>query len=123
MRVEMFITIAYFAYLVVSLTATVYVARALFKNGGVFLLDAFNQNAELANSVNHLLVVGFYLINIGYVALELQTNATIVSTRQAIELVSNKIGLVFVVLGVMHFFNLYMFNRMRRRGMPFINRA
>lgn len=112
----MYIVICYVAYLVISLIATVWVARTLRRNGGSFLIDAFHGNRELADSVNHLLVVGFYLINIGYVTLALHTPADVATTRGAIELVCDKIGVVLIVLGVMHFFNLYVFNRLRRRG-------
>jgi hypothetical protein len=66
--------------------------------------------------VNHLLVVGFYLINIGYVALALRVYGSVDTLRGAIELVSDKIGLVLLVLGFMHFFNLFIFSRMRKRS-------
>jgi cytochrome c biogenesis protein CcdA len=112
----MFVVPAYLVYLAVSVGVTVWVGRILFRNGRVFLLDAFPGSAALADSVNHLLVAGFYLINIGYVALALRTGETLVSTRQAIELVCDKIGVVLLVLGAMHFFNLYVLNRLRKRS-------
>ena len=112
----MYIIACYAAYLAVSLAATVCVARTLHRNGRAFLVEAFHDNRELADSVNHLLVVGFYLINIGYVSLALHTPAEVSTARAAIELVCDKIGVVLIVLGLMHFFNLYVFNRLRRRG-------
>src|SRR5579863_4582179 len=108
----------YLVYAAVSIALTVWVARTLHKNGRVFLVDAFHGNAELADSVNHLLVVGFYLINIGYVTLALRTYGTLDTLRGAIELVSDKIGIVLLVLGGMHFFNLIIFSRMRKRSRP-----
>jgi len=110
------IVICYCAYLAISLAVTIWVAQTLRGNGRSFLIDAFHGNRELADSVNHLLVVGFYLINVGYVALALRTGAEVPTVRSAIELVCDKLGLVLIVLGVMHFFNLYVFNRLRRRG-------
>jgi TRAP-type C4-dicarboxylate transport system permease large subunit len=80
------------------------------------LVDAFHGQEDLADSVNHLLVVGFYLINVGYVAFALRTSDTPNNLRQAIELVSDKLGVVLLVLGVMHFFNLYVFSRIRARA-------
>jgi len=112
----MYIIVCYVAYLAISLIATIWVAQTLRHNGRSFLIDAFHGNGELADSVNHLLVVGFYLINIGYVTLALHTPADVATARGAIELVCDKIGVVLIVLGVMHFFNLYVFNRLRRRG-------
>jgi hypothetical protein len=112
----MYIIVCYLSYLAISLIATVWVAQTLRHNGRSFLIDAFHGNRELADSVNHLLVVGFYLINVGYVTLALRTRAEVATARSAIELLCDKVGLVLIVLGVMHFFNLYVFNRLRRRG-------
>ncbi len=105
----------YIIYLLVSIALTVWVARTLHRNGRIFLVDAFHGNEALADSVNHLLVVGFYLINIGYVTLALKYGSHADNVREAIETLSTKVGLVLVVLGIMHFFNLFIFSRMRRR--------
>jgi hypothetical protein len=104
----------YIGYLVISIGLTVWVSRTLFRNGHVFLKDALGDDG-LARSVNHLLVVGFYLINLGYVAVALKTTADIGGPSQAVETLSLKVGLVLLVLGTMHFFNLYALNRFRRR--------
>ena len=111
-----FMVAAYLIYLFVSVMLTVWVARTLQRNGAQFLKDAFLGKEVLAESVNHLLVVGFYLMNIGYVALALKESETIWTMQQLIELVCGKVGKVMVVLGAMHFFNLYVFNRIRRSG-------
>ncbi len=112
------IVTTYLVYLGISVAVTIWVARTLYKRGAIFLIDAFHGNAELADSVNHLLVVGFYLINIGYVSLALKTAAVITTSRGAIELLSDKMGMVLLILGGMHFFNLYVFSRIRRGARP-----
>lgn len=114
----MYVIECYASYLLISLAVTFWVAHTLHKNGRVFLVDAFRGNEALADSVNHLLVVGFYLINLGYVALYLRASGSVDSVRQAIEVVSDKIGIVLLVLGVMHFFNLFVFSRLRKRSGP-----
>jgi hypothetical protein len=108
---------AYLVYMVASVALTVWVARTLHRNGRIFLVDAFHGSETLADSVNHLLVVGFYLINIGYVALALKYGAKPNDVQTAIEFFSTKIGLVLLVLGGMHFFNMLVFSRLRRRGL------
>jgi hypothetical protein len=105
---------AYLTYILLSVTLTIWVARTLYKRGGIFLIDAFHGNKELADSVNHLLVVGFYLINIGFVSLALKTAEVISTYRAGIELLSDKMGMVLLTLGGMHFFNLYVFSRIRK---------
>ena len=110
------VVICYFSYLAISIGLTIWVARTLHTNGRVFLVDAFHGNTELADSVNHLLVVGFYLINIGYIALALSTTSPLSTFREIIELESVKIGVVLMILGGMHFFNILVFAKMRTRA-------
>jgi hypothetical protein len=112
-----FVLIQYIAYLGISLAVTWAVGRTLFKNGAAFLVDTFIGREKLADAVNHLLLVGFYLINCGWVVLSLKTSTPAVNAQQVLENLSSKIGSVLVVLGIMHFFNLYVFNRMRRRAL------
>jgi hypothetical protein len=106
--------ITYAIYLAISIGLTVWVARTLFASGQRFLVDVFSGDAELAVSVNHLLVVGFYLINFAFVCLALQLDVTVLTTRGSVEALARKIGTVLLILGMMHFFNLYVFTRLRR---------
>jgi hypothetical protein len=105
----------YAFYIALSVCLTVWVARTLHKNGRVFLVEVFHGDEKIADSVNHLLVVGFYLINLGYVTLALKIGGQIDSLRGGIEALSWKVGLVLLVLGGMHFFNLFVFSRIHRR--------
>jgi len=104
-------------YLFISVAVTVWVARTLHKNGRIFLVDAFHGNELLADSVNHLLVVGFYLINIGFVTLAVKYGAKPDDLPTLLEAVCSKEGVVLLILGVMHFFNIYVFSTMRKRAM------
>ena len=87
------IEISYALYLFASLAMTVWVARTLSFNGEVFLIDCFGHDAVLARSTNHLLVVGFYLVNIGFILLTLQFGTEPASVPQAIRFVATKVGL------------------------------
>ncbi|MXP28300.1 hypothetical protein GRI58_05630 [Porphyrobacter algicida] len=102
----MYLVPSYAIYLVVSIALTVWVARTLSKNGIVFLIDCFGHDEVLARSTNHLLVVGFYLVNLGWILLTLRFGSAPDSIAEAIQFLSSKIGLVVVVLGAMHFFNM-----------------
>lgn len=108
--------ITYVFYLFISITLTIWVATTLFRNGRIFLIDAFHGNKEMADAVNHLLLVGFYLLNIGFIALFLSTWAAPTNLIEVIEYISIKIGIVLMVLGLMHFFNMWNFAKMRRKA-------
>ena len=105
----------YLFYLALSIALTVWVGHTLHKNGRPFLLHAFEHNALLTDSINNLLLVGFYLINFGFVTLALRTSAPVLGLQGAIELLSVKIGQVLLVLGGMHFFNMHMLHKLGRR--------
>lgn len=108
--------ITYGLYLLIALPLTIWVARTLFQNGRVFLVDCFHGNVELADSVNRLLVMGFYLVNFGFVALYLKLANDVVETRGVFEALSAKLGVVLLVLGAMHFMNLIIFTKWRKRA-------
>ncbi|GIJ07008.1 DUF4813 domain-containing protein [Micromonospora andamanensis] len=103
----------YLVYLAVSIGLTVWVARALTRNGLVFLDEVF-ADERLARAVNNLLVVGFYLLNLGYVTVAMRHSGSVGSTSVAMEELSLKIGLVLLVLGALHFFNVFALGRYRR---------
>lgn len=105
----------YVTYLLVALPLTVWVASTLSRHGRVFLEDVFAGSEALAHAVNRLLVVGFYLLNLGFVSLLLRTGADVVDLRGLLEQLSVKIGVVTLVLGVVHFLNVWVFSAMRRR--------
>lgn len=100
------VEIAYALYLVISLGITIWVARTLSHNGEVFLVRCFGHDATLARSTNHLLVVGFYLVNIGFITLTLSLGREPTTVTEAIRFLSSKVGLAVLVLGAMHFFNM-----------------
>lgn len=108
--------ITYGIYLAVSIGITLWVGKKLFTNGRVFLVDIFKNNTELADSVNNILLVGFYLINIGFMVYTLKLNETILHAQMMIEMLSVKLGIVILILGVMHFFNLFVLISYRKNN-------
>ena len=108
--------LTYAIYLSISIALTVWVARVLFTNGRIFLVDIFHGNTALADSVNKLLVVGFYLINVGYMSLDLKEAGLIPNVQAVVEVLSYKLGWIILILGGMHFLNLFTFFKLRSRA-------
>ena len=100
-------TVATYAiYLVIAIGLTIWVAHTLSHNGKVFLVRCFGHDEELATSINHLLVVGFYLVNLGFIAIALSVAGEPVTLAGAIRLLAWQVGIAILVLGFMHFFNM-----------------
>jgi hypothetical protein len=103
----------YGIYFVVSLAITLWVGRTLFRSGRPFLIEAFHGNGTMADSVNNLLIIGFYLINAGFMLLFLSKEQHPTTGIKVVEDLSRSVGVVVVVLGVMHFLNLAVLNKLR----------
>ncbi|MER6913825.1 hypothetical protein ABT354_19320 [Streptomyces sp. NPDC000594] len=109
--------VSYVVYLTVSIALTVWVARTLSRNGRVFLADVMRGDEKLADAVNHLLVVGFYLVNLGFVVLYLRGDGRVTEVIELFDALSMKLGVVLLALGAMHLCNVYVLSRIRRRRM------
>jgi hypothetical protein len=106
--------IAYLVYLPVVILLTWYVAHVLFKNSKVFMQDIFNGKMDIAMSTNKLFETGFYLLNLGFALMIMTVTEWILDSRTMLEILSTKIGGFSIYLGIMLFFNLYLFFRGRR---------
>jgi hypothetical protein len=108
--------VAYLLYLAVVVPLTIWVGRALKRHGEVFLVDVFAGDDRLAHSVNQLLVIGFYLLNFGFLSNFMASSAQVMTGRELMELLSSKVGGVALVIGVIHLTNVWSLNAFRRRA-------
>lgn len=109
--------VAYLLYLALTIPLTIWVGRALRRHGEVFLVDVFLGDAGLAHAVNQLLVIGFYLLNFGYLSYFMASSGDVAAGRELMEVVSTKVGGVALVVGVLHFGNVWCLNAFRRRAL------
>lgn len=105
--------VEYVLYLTISICLTVWVGRALHQNGRQFLAEVLTDRA-LAASLSRLLVVAFYLVALGGVALLLQVDVALTSAADVIRAVATKVGLVLLLLGALHLVAMLALHRMRR---------
>ncbi|MFT6102492.1 MAG: hypothetical protein ACJATV_000727 [Granulosicoccus sp.] len=113
----MFTSSAYITYIILSIVITIFVSRTLSKNGEIYLIEGFGGNIDLAKSVNHMLVVGFYLLNLGFVLLRMRTGVAIEDMEALIVYLSSGLGFVLLALGVAHFFNMFVIYTFRKSYM------
>ncbi|MEZ5168453.1 MAG: hypothetical protein R2695_18980 [Acidimicrobiales bacterium] len=111
------LTTSYLIYTAAAIGLTGVLARTLFRNGKVFLADVFVDNDGMADAVNHLLVVGFYMLNLGYALMIFRTDDHATGIQTTENLVT-KLGVLLLSLGVIHFVNIAVFWKLRRRNDP-----
>ena len=106
--------IAYLVYLPIVVLLTWYVAHVLFRNSKIFMQDIFNGKLDIAMSTNKLFETGFYLLNLGFALMIMKIAEYVADSRTMLEILSTMIGGFSIYLGIMLFFNLYLFFRGRR---------
>lgn len=83
-----------------------YVGAMLYKNGRPFLINTFSGNTTVADAVNKFLLSGYYLTNIGYTVIALKVWIKVESPIQLLNVLSYKVGVIVLTLGIMHFVNI-----------------
>jgi hypothetical protein len=111
----MSIVVTYLTYLLVSIGLTVVVGQVLSRSGRLFLVDALGGSDSAARGITNLIVVSFYLISLGFVALTMHTSGDSVTARQAVQLLATKIGEVLLLLAVLYLASIVSLTRLRRR--------
>ncbi|SKD09586.1 hypothetical protein SAMN05660461_5475 [Chitinophaga ginsengisegetis] len=99
-------TIAYAIYLAITYLITVKVGWRFYRNGRVFILGLLEQNHTLADAINNILLVGYYLVNLGYATVMISTWDTIHDWTEMLVSITAMTGQIFLSLGILHCFNM-----------------
>src|SRR4051812_17325855 len=112
------LTAFYAVYLATSVGLTTWLAVVLNRNGRIFLRDVFPDDPEIGEAVNRLLTIGFFMLTLGYAFLILRADSINLQdpTVRPVNLLVNRLGLLLVSLGVLHFINMAVFASIRRRA-------
>ena len=110
------VLLVYGIYLPTTILLTIYTAKVLFKSGEIFMLDIFKGRESIARATNQLFKMGFYLLNLGFALMMLESNAYITNSQEMLEVTSLKVGSFSIYLGVMLFLNMYLFFRGKKKS-------
>jgi len=72
---------------------------------GLFLLAMLGEEA-ITDSVNKVLLTGYYLINLGYVCVVLTLRSPVETVSDLIASLSISVGRIMIALSIMHYFNI-----------------
>ncbi len=110
------VVLAYLIYLPITMALTIYVAKTLFRNARVFMMDIFNGRAEIADSTNTLFEVGFYLLNMGFALWVMEIHYQVQTSQGLVEVLAGKLGGFAIYLGITLFLHLFLFFRGKRKA-------
>jgi peptidoglycan/LPS O-acetylase OafA/YrhL len=108
-------------YTAISLALVHMVGQTLSRNSRAFLPQKPGQDG-MAEAVTRVLVVAYYLLALGFIALTMPTWSHVPSPGRAMELLSVQIGILLLVLGGLHLAGTAVLARLRR-SRPWLTRA
>jgi hypothetical protein len=96
----------YIIYLALAYIITVHVGLVFYRNGRVFILNLMGGDEQFTNAINNLLLVGYYLLNLGYCAVMITMWEPIDSPEGMINNLSFMLSRIILLLGIMHYINM-----------------
>ncbi|MBS1564380.1 MAG: hypothetical protein JST39_08315 [Bacteroidetes bacterium] len=111
--------LAYIIYLGITYLIPVHIGLVLYRNGRIYMLEALNNDEQLTSFVNRLLLIGYYLVNLGYAALMLRNWVTVENWTVLLLSVCRMTGRIMLGLAALHFMNMTVLYLLRKRNQPF----
>jgi hypothetical protein len=105
---------SYIIYILLTSFITIVVGFHFYTNGRIYILTLFKYDEVITNSVNNLLLVLYYLLNIGYAAVMIHFWVPVISTIQMLSVVGIRVGRIIIIFSIIHYFNmaiLYLFSK------------
>lgn len=82
------------------------VGKICYTNGNIFVAALIPGQVDLCRQINYILLVAYYLVNIGYAATTFVSWELIGSLSQLIEVIAFRVSLIIVILSVLHYINI-----------------
>jgi hypothetical protein len=98
-------TLSFIIYLLITWFITVHVGLIFYRNGKSYILNLLGDE-KLTLFINRILLIGYYLLNLGYVTMTIRFGKTIHSWAEVITSICTRTGKIMCMLGVIHFFNM-----------------
>lgn len=99
-------TLTYIIYLAITYFITVHVGLRFYRNGEVYILNLLHGDKKLTAFINRILLVGYYLLNLGYVTLTISTWEKVNTWAEMFTSISFRTGKIILTLGVIHYLNM-----------------
>ena len=103
--------IGYTIYLLITTFIIIKVGKICYKNGNVYVAQLIPEHEDLCHKTNQILLVGYYLLNIGYCAMTLISWEKILSLNQLIEVISVKSAIIICSISILHYINIFILTR------------
>ena len=103
--------IGYVIYLLITTFIIINVGKICYRNGNIYVAQLIPEHEDLCQKTNQVLLIGYYLLNLGYCAMTLISWDKIISYPQLVEVISIKTATIICIIAILHYFNIYIITK------------
>ena len=98
--------IGYLIYLGITAIIIIKVGKICYTNGSIYVAQLIPHHKELCLKINQVLLVAYYLFNLGYCAITLIQWKLITKYSELIEVICTKTAIILFLLATLHYLNI-----------------
>ncbi|MBP1224133.1 hypothetical protein [Flavobacterium sp. 1355] len=103
--------IGYFVYLSVTIFIIMKVGKICYRNGNIYVAELIPDHTEICQKINRVLLLAYYLLNIGYCAMTLISWQKISSAAQLIETIGVRTAVIIFIISILHYLNIFILTK------------
>ena len=108
--------VSYAIYIALSAYIILRVGYLFYHFGEIYLRYLLAGNAALAKSLSNLLLMGYYLLNLGFAFYNLGRWPRILNLNELLYNLCQNVGGICLILGLLHFGNLFWIYLLQKRN-------
>ena len=112
---------AYCIYLILTVFVIAFVGKLFYRNGRIFILGLMKDDAVTTDYFNNILLVAYYLFNIGYAFVKLHFWQRIGNPEMLISSISNNMSVLIFILASTHYMNMILIWYLSRSKQSFFH--
>jgi hypothetical protein len=98
--------IGYSIYLGFTAVIILKVGKICYTNGNIFIAQLIPNHEDLCLKINQILLLAYFLFNLGYCFITLVQWHQILSFSHLIETIALKIAIILFLIAILHYFNI-----------------
>lgn len=98
--------LAYCIYIIATILLIYGLGKYFHKNGRIFIFYLFHQQTNITDSTNNILLILYYLLNMGYAVVQLYLWQRITSLSLLLSSLIEKLSFILIILACIHYLNM-----------------
>ncbi|MFC7773742.1 hypothetical protein [Flavobacterium sp. GCM10027622] len=97
----------YVIFLIIISYIILVVGKICYRNGNIYVASLIPEHMDLCQQINKMLLIGYYLVNLGYSAMTIVNWEAITSIQQLVEIIATKTAIIVLLLSLLHYTTIF----------------